>query len=241
MIESSDGWPHSIYVLIPAYKSADSLRPFLPELLETVPASNICIVDDGSFDGTDTLCLTLGLLYQRHSKNHGKGMALATGFKFLLEKGAEGIITLDADSQHSPEDLYKFVDAFSALPESGIIIGCRKIERGHMPITRILSNRITSAILSRMIGTVIPDSQCGYRLYSAKFLRNISITCPRFEMESEVIIKAAFLGFPIGFVEVQTLYLNGKSHISHLADTFRWIKAVALVWMKVRKTGKRQR
>lgn len=241
MIESSTGWPHSTYVLIPAYKSADTLRPFLPELLETVPTSNICIVDDGSFDGTDTLCLTLGLLYQRHSKNHGKGMALATGFKFLLEKGAESIITLDADGQHSPDDLCKFVDAFAANPDIGIIIGCRKIKRGTMPVTRIFSNRITSGILSRMTGTIIPDSQCGYRLYAAKFLRNISITYSRFEMESEVIIKAAFLGFPIGFVEVQTLYLNSKSHISHLADTFRWIKAVVQVWMKVRKTGNRER
>lgn len=240
MIESSAGWPQTTYVLIPAYKAADTLRPFLPELLEAVPATQICIVDDGSFDGTAMLCSTLGLLYQGHHKNRGKGAALVTGFNFLLDKGAKAVITLDADSQHSPEDLPKFLDAYSVNSDAGIIIGCRQIKRGHMPVTRIFSNLVTSRILSWMTGTDIPDSQCGYRLYSEKFLRSISITYPRFEMESEVIIKAALLGFPIRFVDVQTLYLNGQSHISHLADTFRWIKAVIQVWIKLRKTGTRK-
>jgi glycosyltransferase involved in cell wall biosynthesis len=240
MIESGAGWPKSTYVLIPAYKSADTLRPFLPELLEAVPAANICVVDDGSFDGTDTLCSTLGLLYQNHHKNRGKGAALATGLNFLLDKGAKAVITLDADNQHSPEDLPKFLDSYAVNSNAGIIIGCRKIKCGHMPVSRIFSNRVTSCILSWMTGTTIPDSQCGYRLYSEKFLRSITITCPRFEMESEVIIKAAFLDFPILFVEVQTLYLNGQSHISNLADTFRWITAVIKLWLALKNKEKRR-
>jgi hypothetical protein len=94
---------------------------------------------------------------------------------------------------------------------------------------RVLSNRITSRILSWITGTAILDSQCGYRLYSAKFLQSISIRYPRFEMESEVIIKAAHSGFPIIFVDVQTVYLSGRSHISHIVDTVRWIKAVLVI------------
>lgn len=235
MIESSADWPSTTYVLIPAYKSADTLRPFLPALLETVPCTNICIVDDGSYDGTDFLCSTLGLLYQRHSRNQGKGAALATGFNLLLNKGASAIITLDADNQHSPEDLPKFLDAWAANPDAGIIIGCRKIKRGRMPLLRVFSNRITSRILSWMTRTAILDSQCGYRLYSQRLLRSITISFPRFEMESEVIIKAAYFGFPICFVDVQTVYLNGRSHISHIVDTLRWLKAVLSILLTLKR------
>jgi hypothetical protein len=56
-------------------------------------------------------------------------------------------------------------------------------------------------------------------------------------MESEVILKAAGLGFPIRFVKVQTLYFKGTSHISHIADTLRWIKAVLAIRFSPGKSG----
>jgi glycosyltransferase involved in cell wall biosynthesis len=230
-------WPQAVYVLIPAYKAAESLRIFLPKLLEVVPANKMFVVDDGSFDGTDELCATFRLLYVSHDKNKGKGAALATGFNVLLDKGAEAIITLDADGQHSVDDLERFIDAHEANPLAGIIIGRRKIMLRHMPVMRIVSNRTTSFILSIMTGASIPDSQCGYRLYSAMFLRSITISFPRFEMESEVIIKAVCLGFTVRFIDVQTLYLDGQSHISHLIDTLRWIRAVVKTRLSIKRKG----
>ena len=101
---NDSAWPPAVFVLIPAYKSADTLRLFLPEIIEAVPNTHICVVDDGSFDGTDVLCSGREVQYRTHFKNRGKGAALATGFKFLLDQGAQAIITLDADGQHAPED-----------------------------------------------------------------------------------------------------------------------------------------
>jgi len=56
-------------------------------------------------------------------------------------------------------------------------------------------------------------------------------------MESEVILKAARLGFPIRSVPGQTLYFKDTSHISHLTDTLRWINAVLGIWIKLRNHG----
>jgi glycosyltransferase involved in cell wall biosynthesis len=234
---SPDSWPRNIFVCIPAYQSASSLVTLLPEVLEVVPAANVCVVDDGSSDTIGIFCSGIGIRYLRHAENRGKGAALATGFAVLLEQGASAIITMDADGQHAVDDLGLFVEDFSRYPETGICIGQRIIAKGLMPFTRIVSNTLTSRIVTVMCGVPIPDSQCGYRLYSAAFLKKITIECPRFEMESEVILKAARLGFPVRSVPVQTLYFKGASHISHLTDTLRWIKAVLGIWIKLRNHG----
>ena len=223
-------WPQDIHVLVPAYQSAGSLEIFLPELFQTVPVQNVCVVDDGSSDATMQVCRKNGVRCERHEINRGKGIALAAGFAVLLQKGASGVITMDADRQHAVSDLRLFLSCFRTRPDAGIIIGKRSFKPGIMPLARICSNAITSRILSLMCGVPILDSQCGYRLYSARFLKSITITCPRFEMESEVILKAARLSFPVLFVDVQTLYFRSASHISHVADTLRWIKATTGVW-----------
>ena len=49
---SPDKWPPKTGVVIPAYKSADHIASFLPALSALVPTSYICVVDDGSRDGT---------------------------------------------------------------------------------------------------------------------------------------------------------------------------------------------
>jgi hypothetical protein len=56
-------------------------------------------------------------------------------------------------------------------------------------------------------------------------------------MESEIILKAAHLNFPIGTVRVRTLYFNGPSHIAHVRDTLRWVRSIAGIWWNLRKQG----
>ncbi len=219
-------WPTDAAVLIPAYKSASLLRKHLPKVLEYAPSNRIIVVDDASYDDTDRLCDEYGITCLFHNVNLGKGAALVTGFRHIIKLGMKWIITMDADGQHAPSDLPKFIAASQTKPPPGICIGARTMIPGTMPFKRILSNRITSAILSLLCGVKIIDSQCGYRLYSVDLLNRVSLTFKRFEMESEVIMKAVFLGFPITFVKIQTLYFKGPSHISHISDTIRWISAV---------------
>jgi glycosyltransferase involved in cell wall biosynthesis len=231
-------WPGDIHILIPAYNAAASLAVYLPEILVTVPAENILVVDDGSKDATSSLCRNLAVGCMRHSENRGKGAALQTGFSRLLKNGARAIITMDADGQHAVADLPLFVGSFQNEQDVGLYIGKRRFSPSIMPLVRIVSNTFTSRILSRLCGVPIYDSQCGYRLYPAELLTAITLRCPRFEMESEAIIKAVRAGFPVRFVEVQTLYFKSGSHIMHIVDTFRWIKAVMGIWRLYTETRK---
>jgi glycosyltransferase involved in cell wall biosynthesis len=228
-------WPHDTSICIPAYKAAETLDRFLPVLLEQVTADKIIIVDDASLDNTDSICRKYGITCIVHPVNQGKGAALRTGFNYLLKAGnISWVFTIDADGQHAVSDIGVFLDYINSHPETAICIGSRQMRIGKMPLLRILSNKITSGLMSLYCKQPILDSQCGYRVYSLSFLSTINIEYNRFEMESEVLLKAAAAGNPIGFVPIQTVYLDGTSHISHFYDTVRWVKAVVSVHSKLK-------
>lgn len=230
-----NNWPDDIFVLIPAFKAAKDLNDFLPILLITVPNNRICIVDDASEDETESVCSNYNVEYLLQDTNQGKGAALKRGFAHLLKKDAHWILTMDADGQHAVDDIPLLLEAAREYPEAGIIVGARNISFRNMPPARIFSNSVTSAILSAMCGSKMQDSQCGFRIYSSRLLKRVTLYYKRFEMESEIILKACFEGFPIRFVPVQTLYCSSQSHISHLKDMLRWIRAVGRVWLELRR------
>lgn len=225
-------WPCSVAVLIPAYKAAESLSRFLPSLLSAVPPDNICVVDDGSNDSTEEVCREKKIHCLNQPMNYGKGAALVRGFEYLADR-FEWIITMDADGQHAVEDLYRFVDTLSEEPDAGLIIGSRAISIAKMPFPRVISNATTSAILTVLTGQRIFDSQCGYRAYNGSFVRNCTVRYSRFEMESEIILRAWQHRQTIIHVPVQTLYCSDRSHIAHVRDTLRWIRAVVDVWQEI--------
>ncbi len=229
-------WPQNASVLIPAFKAAHELDTFLPELLVNVPNNHICVVDDGSGDATESVCAKHSIDYIKNKINRGKGAALRKGFVHLLTKNIQWILTMDADGQHAVEDISNFTEAIKSYPDAGIIIGARSMELKTMPPARIFSNRVTSAMLSLLCGHKIEDSQCGYRIYSSSLLKATTLYFNRFEMESEVILRSCAAGYPVHFIPVQTLYCSTRSHISHVLDILRWIRAVLIVWYELKKS-----
>jgi hypothetical protein len=71
----------------------------------------------------------------------------------------------------------------------------------------------------------IPDTQCGFRLIKKEVLENISIETDNYQIESEILIKAARAGVSIKSIPVQSIYFQGaKSKINPILDTFRFIR-----------------
>ncbi|MBI3586846.1 MAG: glycosyltransferase family 2 protein [Ignavibacteriales bacterium] len=213
-------------ILIPAYNAETTLKVLLPKLLSYVKSSQIIVVDDGSSDGTFTIAKAMGVTSLRHERNKGKGAALKTGFAFVTTSTqCDAVVTLDADLQHRPEDLPAFLDARKRA-EANIIIGYRARIGTAMPVSRILSNSITSALVSARTGVFIKDSQCGYRLVGREVLEAITIGSTGYEAETEFLIKAARKGFSIKFIPIQTVYNGERSYMTHWHTTKRFIQVL---------------
>ena len=210
-----------LLAVIPAFNADSSLEKLIPAVLGF--RHDILVVDDGSRDDTPNVAIKYKLELISHPRNRGKGAALKSGFNYAIENGYEAVITLDADGQHNPLDIPRFIESHENTG-ADLIIGSRAQSKTGMPPDRRLSNFLTSKILSLFLGMKIEDSQCGYRLMTTNLLNQVELKSEQFELESEIIIKAARQGFKIRFIPIKVRYsLNIKSSMNRLADTLRWI------------------
>ena len=93
-----------------------------------------------------------------------------------------------------------------------------------MPLIRTLTNRFMSWLISKISGEDVRDSQCGFRLLRRNVLEKLNLNSDRFEIESEIILKSAKLGFKIGNAPIETVYGDEHSKINPARDTIRFFK-----------------
>ncbi len=110
--------------------------------------------------------------------------------------------------------------------EADLVIGMREFSPDIMPVHRVMSNTITSKIVSLVAGKNILDSQSGYRLYSLDKLAGLKFVSNRYQFETEVILKLAKLESQIEFVPIPTIYNGQESHISNFRDIGNFVKIV---------------
>lgn len=213
-----------VWVVIPAYNEKFSLAGIVDELKSK--NFSVLVVDDGSIDNTYELVKRKADFVIRNDKNLGKGMSLKKGIAYLLkEVEFDYLVTMDADGQHSPSELGKFLQ--EAEGGAYFVVGNRMSNPIGMPKLRVITNKFMSWLISRIVGQRIPDTQCGFRLIKKEVLEKVKIETNNFEIESEILIKAARLGFPIKSISIKSIYFkNIHSRINPFIDTVRFIKFI---------------
>ena len=217
---------------VPAYNAATHIEEVLASIKRYIPPRNIIVVDDGSTDDTASVAERSGVLVVRHEVNRGKGGAIRTAVERLSTlSDIDAVVMLDADGQHDPQEIPRFAEEFMK-GTTDIIVGNRMAARGGMPAIRVLTNRFTSAIVSLRAGQRIPDSQNGYRLVRASLIRRLDLVTSRYEIDSELIIKACHAGGRASSIPVSTIYGSEKSAIRPFHDSIRFIALVmrSLFW-----------
>jgi glycosyltransferase involved in cell wall biosynthesis len=207
-------------VVIPALDAAASVGEVVRASLAQLP--DVVVVNDGSTDATPDEAAAAGAVVLEHPHNLGKGAALRTGFRYALDRGFDAVITVDADGQHLPSEISKFLRAWRET-RADLIIGDRSHLFGGMLPRRRNANMFSAWAISKCAGKVVTDSQSGFRLYSASLIREVSMGANGFAAESEIIVRAGRLGRTILSIPIELGFVNGlaTSHYRPLLDTLR--------------------
>ena len=210
-----------IVAVIPAYNEAERIAPVIAGARNLLP---VLVVDDGSKDATAAVAAANGAEVLRQSPNQGKGKALRAGFRWALEQGYEAVMTLDADGQHDPAEIPKFLEVYRRQ-QPDLIIGARNF--GQIPLVRRASNTFGRWLFSWAIGQPIPDNQSGYRLLSRRMMEaTLASQEHGFEFEVEMIGVCVERGFRLEWTPIRTIYGDERSHISPLKHIVHYGRVV---------------
>ena len=218
-----------IMIVIPSLNPDEKLIKTIDGIIEK-GFTNIVVVNDGSdikhlkpFEyAKEKGCKVL-----THESNRGKGRALKTAFTYCMLKDVKGVITVDGDGQHSPEDIYKCAEAMMEREE--VIFGCRDFSEEQVPFKSRYGNRITKLALRLLCGIKLSDTQTGLRAIPAKYLYRIAIyEGERFEYETNMIIEMKSDSIPFSEVKIETIYLdeNASSHFNPFKDSWKIYKCI---------------
>jgi glycosyltransferase involved in cell wall biosynthesis len=222
---AEDAVIEDLSAIIPAYNAARHLPAVIDRVARHVRRDHIVVVDDGSADDTRAVAARTGATVVAHNGNQGKGAAIRSGLARAGELGAPFAILLDADGQHNPDEIPNFV-ARQRDTGADMVVGNRLVRAGNMPWLRKATNYVTSAVVSILAGRHVPDSQNGYRLVRLSHFTKFPLTTNRYEIESEMIIRAGRAGGKIASVPVETIYGDEKSFINPFVDTGRFLRMV---------------
>jgi len=212
-------------VIIPTYNESKAIAALINQIHKL--ELKAIIIDDGSQDDTAKIALDAGAEVLRNQANAGKGASLIKGYAFALSRGFDAVISMDGDGQHSADDIKVFIQKAESS-DCGIVVGNRMAMTRGMPVLRIMTNRFMSWVISAIAKQYIPDTQCGFRLVKKEVLEKINLSTSKYETESEILIKAARLGFKVESVAVATIYSGQKSQINPFVDTLRFLRYILL-------------
>ena len=220
---------NAYWVVIPAYNEGATVRDVVARARQQ--CAHVIVVDDGSTDDTPERLAGLDIMILRNEHNIGKAASLWRGFQQALANGAAGVITLDADGQHAPEEIASFIAAALNQPEA-IIIGARPTMQRKASQARYFANRVADFWISWAAGRLIEDSQSGFRFYPARLLQDLTVKHgPKqsFVFESEVLIETARRGVRLLFVPIAVAPRLGprNSHFRPVVDILRITRMVA--------------
>ncbi len=197
-----------VLTAIPVFNEEAHLEPVLREVQKF--AGDVLVVDDGSTDGTpDRLRQFPDVRVIRHPKNRGYGAGLQSAFRFTLEHGYDGLVTLDCDGQHEPRMI---PEVAAPLDRFDIVSGSRYLKvfdpsQAPPEARRRINVQVTSWVNERL-GLNLTDAFCGFKAYRASALAKFHITDDGYAMPLQVWVQAVAAGMTIVEVPVPLIYLD---------------------------------
>ncbi|MDO8481032.1 MAG: glycosyltransferase family 2 protein [Nanoarchaeota archaeon] len=188
----------------------------------------VILVDDGSKDGTKKVAEAAGAKVMRHVVNLGKGAAIRTGCEEAVRRKVSKIVLIDADGQHEPKELPRFLKALDSVD---IVYGIRT-RRESMPLVLKFGNWFIFQVSKLLYGVKVSDTQCGYRAFNASVWPKIRWESSGYSMESEMLAKAGKQNLKYSTVDISTIY-SDKYKGTTVLDGMKIV--LNMLWWRLRR------
>lgn len=226
-----------LLIIVPAYNEARSLPVVLEELRDVLPGCDLCVVDDGSTDGTGEIAGALGATVLRSPVNLGIGGAVQTGYLWARAQGYQAAVQLDGDGQHDPRSIAALLEPIEA-GGADLVVGSRFQARGGFRSTplRRLGIRYLSLLLRVRCRARVTDPTSGFRAVGRRGIALFAAGYPSDYPEPEAIALAVRSGLSVREVPVQMRQrAHGRSSIDLLRTLYYLLKvSLALMLLPAR-------
>jgi len=223
-------------IIIPVYNEELTIGNIIDRTKEAARQlgleTEIIVVDDRSYDKSLLVACQHNVKVYTLKQHLGKGYALRAGF--AKAKG-DLIVTLDSDGSHWPEELHEVV-APVFCGQADMVIGSRYMNRKRVEARKLnkFGVRIFNSFIELFTGVAITDSQSGYRAMKREVLLSQNLTSGEYEIESEMLVKAAKAGFRVAEVPItfeQRTY--GRSGVDPMVDGSKILLSIIRAYLKV--------
>jgi len=223
-----------VWCAIPVYNNKETVADVALKCRSLIP--QVVVVDDGSTD-TDVEGLLSGsdITVLRHEKNRGKGAAILTALRYVRSLGGRFLITIDADGQHQPRDLERFIPLLQG-PDTAVVIGSRDLREANVPRRSRVGSQIGNFWLRLETGASIEDCQSGFRAYPVRYVSQLKLSGSHFDFETEVLAKAVWAGLKLRTVAVDVWYPEPQRRVSSFRPV---VDNLRISWMHARLVGRR--
>ena len=178
-----------ILICVPAYNEAERIADVVSKSRQY--ADDVIVYDDGSTDDTYQVALSAGATVIRNPDNKGYGVAIRSLFQAAKERGAEGMVTLDSDGQHDPDQIPALIKPLNQGFD--IVIGSRFLrndDEGKVPRYRSFGIKTITRLTQVASYGKITDSQSGFRAYNKNALSKINLFEDGMSVSTEILLRA---------------------------------------------------
>lgn len=210
-----------IFIIVPVYNEENRAVGTINQILKTDKNLKIIVVDDGSNDNSlkelnKNFKKNERVIISNHIINLGKGAAMKTGLKIAWKLGGEAVIFVDADGQHDPKYLPKFIKELDKYP---VVFGYRELNK-KSPWIRRNGNKFAGWLIGILFNIKKKDLLCGFLGFRKEFYKKIIWKSCRYGIETEMATKIGRNKIPFSEIKIDTIYIDKYKGVT-IFDAFK--------------------
>ena len=221
-------------IIIPAYNEGENIERVVTTIKQSCPLYDYLIVNDGSRDNTEEICIKNGYHFVSHPVNLGLAAGVQTGMLYAYKNGYDAAIQFDGDGQHDADYISKMVEEISK--GYNIVIGSRFVTEKKPKSLRMLGSNLIQFAIKLTTGKDLKDPTSGMRMFDRSMIKKLALAA---DLGPEPDTVALLVREGATFSEIQVemhdrvageSYLNFANSVNYMMRMF--VSILILQWFR---------